>query len=117
VITLIITLILSVTINVFFVFYLRWLLKKLVFLSENIGDLLKTMEGFSGHLESVHELETYYGDPTLKNLIVHSKQIVKDIEMYRDIYTLFHDENDIDLEKIFEREEVYDGEVHETEES
>jgi len=106
-ITLIILLTLSVGINIFLVVYLRWLLKKFVFLSENIGDLLSSIDGFSKHLESVHELETFYGDVTLKNLINHSQQIVRDVEAYKDIYTMFRDDEDIDLEKLFEREGLY----------
>ena len=100
--TLVILLILSVGINVFFIFYLRWLLKKLIFLSENLGDMLSSMGSFSKHLESIHKLEMYYGEPTLKNLIVHSQQIVKDIEIYKDIYSLFYEESEEDLLKIFE---------------
>ena len=106
-IILIILLVLSITLNTFFIVYLRWLLKKFSFLSENIGDMLTSISGFSKHLESVYELETFYGDTTLKNLIGHSKQIVKDVEIYKEIYTLFHDDENIDLEKLFEREGLY----------
>jgi len=114
-ITLIILLVLSIGINIFLITYLRWVLKKLVFLSENIGDLLSSISAFSKHLEGIHELETYYGDLTLKNLIRHSKQLVKDIEMYEEIYTLFHDEGDIELERIFEKEGTYATENFEEE--
>ena len=106
-IALVISLILSVGINIFLIVYLRWILKKMSFLSENIGDMLTSLNAFSVHLESIHQLETYYGDATLKNLIVHSKQIVKDVELYKDIYTLFHDDENVELEKLFEREGLY----------
>ena len=106
-ITFVILLLLSVGINIFLMVYVRWILKKMSFLSENIGDMLSSMDGFSKHLESIHDLETYYGDATLKNLIVHSKQIVGDIEVYREIYTLFHDDEEIELEKLFEREDLH----------
>ena len=106
-IILIILLVLSVALNVFLIVYLRWLLRKFAFLSENIGDLISSIDGFSKHLESVHELEAFYGDPTLKNLIVHSQQIVKGVEIYKEIYTMFHEDEDIDLEKLFEREGLY----------
>ena len=109
-------LVLSVGINMFLVFYLRWILKKMAFLSENVGDLLSSISSFSKHVEAIHELETYYGDTTLKNLIQHSKQIVKDVEIYKDIYALFYDDEDIDLKNIFEREGLYDAEeLEETE--
>ena len=101
---------LSVGINVFFIIYLRWLLKKFAPISENIGDMLTSMNGFSKHLESIHELEMYYGEPTLKNLIEHSKRIVKDIEIYKDIYALFHEDDEEDLLDIFE-EGINDEEI------
>ena len=114
-IILIVLLVLSVGINIFLVTYLRWILKKLAFLSENIADLLSSIEGFSKHLEGIHELETYYGDPTLKNLITHSKQLLEELGMYEEIYTLFSDENDEELEKIFNREDIYATEDDEEE--
>ena len=101
-IALIILLMLSVGINAFFIVYLRWLLKKFAPISENIGDMLASMNGFSKHLESIHELEMYYGDSTLKNLIEHSKRIVKNIEIYKDIYTLFHEDDEEGLLDVFE---------------
>jgi len=94
--------ILSVGINVFFIIYLRWLLKRFAPISENIGEMLASMNGFSKHLESIHELEIYYGDPTLKNLIEHSKRVVKDIEIYKDIYALFHEDDEEELLNVFE---------------
>ena len=114
-ITLIIILILSVAANVLFFVYIRWLLRKLAFLSENIGDMLASMTTFSKHLDAVHELETYYGDTTLGALMTHSKRIVEEIEVYKDIYTLFSDDDE-ELEKIFEREGFYGKEDQETSE-
>jgi len=107
---------LSLSVNIFFVVYIRWLLRKFAFLSENIGDMMGSMATFSKHLESIHELETFYGDATLGNLIKHSKQVVKDIELYKDIYTLFNEEDEVELEKLFEREGFYDTEENETQE-
>ena len=106
-IVLLILFVLSLGVNVFFVVYLRWLLKKFAFLSENVGDMISSMSDFSDHLESLYQLESFYGDATLENLIQHSKQVVKDVELYKDIYTLFNEENDVELEKLFEREEIY----------
>jgi len=78
--------------NIFFIFYLRWLLKNFTFLSENIYNLLESAEAFSSHLSAVYELETFYGDETLQNLISHSKEIVDMIRDYEDIYSLTQEE-------------------------
>ena len=79
---------LSVALNALLIWYIRKMLTKLLFISDNIGDLLERMGGFSVHLETVHEMETFYGDPTLSELIVHSKEIVEEIRGYREIYAL-----------------------------
>ena len=100
----IIILITSGLLNIFFIWYLYQLLKKLLFVSENIGDLLETLESFAGHLETVYNLETYYGDQTLENLLEHSKGIVEEVRAYRDIYDITQNE---ELEEF----EEYDGEA------
>ena len=87
-----IILILSVGLNVFFIFYLRWLLKNLTFLSDNVQNLLETVETFSNHLSAVYELETFYGDETLQNLLSHARQVADEIKIYREVYTLTNNE-------------------------
>ena len=74
-----ITCLLSLALNALFIWYIRKMLTKLLFVSDNIGDLLQRMGDFGDHLESVHEMETFYGDSTLGNLIEHSKEIVEEI--------------------------------------
>ena len=95
----IIFLTISLLLNVFFIWYVYQVLKKLLFVSDNIGDLLITLENYSEHLENVYGLETYYGDQTLENLLEHSKEIVKEVQAYRDIYDITQ-EDEADLDKI-----------------
>jgi len=95
----IIFLTISLLLNAFFIWYIYQVLKKLLFVSENIGDLLETLEGFGEHLEGVYSLETYYGDQTLEKLLEHSKEIVKEVQAYRDIYDIIQ-EDEADLDKI-----------------
>ena len=91
-----IILITSIALNIFFVFYLRWLLKNFTFLSENTRNLFETAENFSNHLKAVYELETFYGDETLQNLLTHTRQAVEEIKVYRDVYTIIEGEGDIE---------------------
>ncbi len=92
-------LVLSILLNLFFIFYLRWLLKNYNFLSENVVSILESTENFSNHLSSLYELEMYYGDETLKNLLTHAKQVAEEIRLYRDVYTLTNEE--IELKDYF----------------
>ena len=87
-ITAIIITVLSVSLNVLFIWYLRKVLKDLLLVSETIGDLFEDIDNFSSHLENVHSLETFYGDETLQNLIRHSKDLLDEFDQYKNILDL-----------------------------
>ena len=66
--------------NMLALLYIRWLLSSLAVINsdiENVSDLIKD---FSEHLKSVHELEMFYGDQTLKSLIDHSNVLVEALD-------------------------------------
>ena len=58
---------------------LGWFCYKLVFklnyVSNNLVELFERLDEFDQHINFIHELEMYYGDETLKNLIRHSKDL------------------------------------------
>ena len=85
----------SVALNVFFAFYLKWLLKNFTFLSDNVYSLFETVESFSNHLSGIYELETFYGDETLQNLLAHARQVVEEIKTYENIYTITGSKDDL----------------------
>lgn len=88
------TLVLSVGLNALLLWYIRQTLKRLLFASENFAWLMSSIRDFSEHLQSLHELEMFYGDTTLGHLIEHSKQLVEDMKSFEEIYTLLEDEPD-----------------------
>ena len=69
----------SIFINVFLMFYVRWLFKSLESINVDIELLLSKINDFSVHLNSVHEMEMFYGDQTLQSLMQHSSELSKDI--------------------------------------
>lgn len=71
--------------------YTITLLKKLMFVSKNMYRMHETFEFFKKHLEGIYELETFYGDQDIKNLIIHSKDVVDEINKFQDIYVLSED--------------------------
>tara|TARA_Y100000034_G_C6716743_1_gene316895 strand:+ start:382 stop:690 length:309 start_codon:yes stop_codon:yes gene_type:complete len=83
---LVISLTLSLSLNILLLWYIRKVLYKLLFVSDNIDDLLHSTRRFSEHLERVHNMETYYGDQIIKNLIEHSKEVVTEIEEFEKVY-------------------------------
>ena len=92
-------LILSFELNGLLIWYVRQTLRRLLFASENFAWLMNSITNFSEHLQSLYELEMFYGDTTLGHLIEHSKQLVEDMKNFEEIYTLVEDEPDDGKEK------------------
>ena len=101
---------LSFAINVFLIWYLIQVLRKLLFVSRNIGDLQEDAEEFVGHVEAVYGLETYYGDETLQNLLEHSKAFSNNIKEFEDVYALTEEGTIIDEDEFDDDEEWKDEE-------
>ena len=96
---LVIVTLLSLSLNVLLVWYIRKLLQDLFFISTNIEGLYTQVDNFSSHLQEVHKRDIYYGDPTLETLIQHSKDLGEEIEQYKNVFIFDLDE---------EGEDVYD---------
>ncbi len=75
-------LVLSLSVNVLFVLYSRWLAEKVAESQLFVEDIWKIITDFSKHLKIVSELEMFYGDETLKSLMLHSSEIIKILEEY-----------------------------------
>ena len=82
---------------------LIWFLYKTVKRSEEIRDdtftFFNSIEGFTTHLENLHEIETYYGDSDLQELISHSRKLINEFiemqeEYYDDLEITTEEEND-----------------------
>tara|TARA_R100000008_G_scaffold85039_1_gene73947 strand:+ start:256 stop:573 length:318 start_codon:yes stop_codon:yes gene_type:complete len=87
---------LSVLLNVGLVWYIKQILTKLLFISQNQGDLFLRLDSFSNHLKSLYELETFYGDESLMSLIEHMNLVLEEVEQYEEIYTLMDEEGEVD---------------------
>ncbi len=108
----VLALILSVLLNIFLVWYARRVILELMDVSENMQILTEEVVSFDSHLNSVHELEVFYGDATLGNLIRHSKALVDTLEDFVELYGLFNEDVEDNL-----TEEVLDDADAETTEA
>ena len=103
----------SVLLNIFLVWYVRNLLSQLYFVANNLSGLVDETISFRGHLSSVYELETFYGDETLAGLLVHVGQYSETLSDFEEIYELADEEdlkeNDDDEEYESESTEDTDG--------
>ena len=50
---------------------------------EGIETLKESMEIYINHVDAVHEMEMFYGDETLRELIRHGKALVETFEEYK----------------------------------
>ena len=71
---------LSSSVNLILFFYVRWLLKTVAAINQDVDAISNMIQVFLEHLKAIYELETFYGDQTLKNLLIHSQDLVKDLE-------------------------------------
>jgi hypothetical protein len=87
-ITLSILLLLSITINGLLFWYTRKLLEKLSVFTEGVIEFRTKLQELAAHLESVHQLEMFYGEPVLQRLIQHMKLTVIEIKMFSDSFII-----------------------------
>ena len=97
---------LSVLIIVGLIWYIRQLLSRLNSIDEDFLNLYYSLDSFGDHVESIHELEMFYGDATLQSLINHTLELSNKIIEYRQKY--FFEDGTIadDLELSTEKEQA-----------
>ena len=93
----------SVVLNVGCVWYILSSISARKKMVEDVDTLLETVFELENHIKSIYEMEMFYGDETLGALIKHTKEVVDDIEFYRQKYS-FDEESRI-VEEANEKEE------------
>tara|TARA_Y100000592_G_C5461676_1_gene314354 strand:- start:1803 stop:2177 length:375 start_codon:yes stop_codon:yes gene_type:complete len=91
----VVTLVLFISLiaNVGFFIYTRSILSRLLFVSEELGDLQDMINNFSNHIANVYNLEMFYGDQTLGALMEHAVSLNEQLETFEFIYSLTTDED------------------------
>tara|TARA_R110000824_G_scaffold55540_2_gene152922 strand:- start:374 stop:787 length:414 start_codon:yes stop_codon:yes gene_type:complete len=102
---LIIALALSFLVNVFLIWYARNASSRLTVVASNIDEIMTVLSNFENHLETIYEMETYYGDETLYAILRHAKAMADFLSGFTDIYELAEELPEQTEE---EREEYYD---------
>jgi K+-transporting ATPase A subunit len=87
-----IALVISVAVNVLLGWYISKLLQKIRTFTDGIFDIVEKLNLLGGHLETIHQLEMFYGEPVLQNLIKHLKVMVADIKIFRDSFVISEDQ-------------------------
>ena len=68
--------------------YMINLLRQVKYYDEELTETVTVINNFTNHLKSVYELETFYGDETLRHLLQHAQ----DLTSVFDQYNLYSDE-------------------------
>ena len=85
---LVMALIASIAANIFAFWYIRKVLGKLMFVGENLADLVLLVANYEKHLKGVYNLEQYYGDEDIKYLISHTTSLIQVLKEYEDVYSI-----------------------------
>ena len=81
-------LVLSLFLNVLLLWYIRGILVKLLYTSDNLGDLYIVFQMFEDFVEQMYNMDSFYGEPIIEELIEKTKAVRVEIENFRDIYEL-----------------------------
>jgi hypothetical protein len=72
----------SFSINIFLCWFAWRSLKQIAEYDEELRDLIDVIRSFSSHLESIHQLEMFYGDENLRHLMRHANDIISTFSTY-----------------------------------
>jgi hypothetical protein len=70
------------------------MLKQMLNVSDNMGNLVEDLASYQNHLQQLYEMEMYYGEPSIKNLIVHSRQVIEHVKQFSDVYNIITERAD-----------------------
>ena len=102
----------SLALNIGLIWYVVRILRKFIFISENLSDLFLTTKAFEVFSKSLYSMNSYNGEPMIEELIYKIKDVNFEIDGFRDIF-----EYTIDEELEQELEEALNAEEEEQEKS
>ena len=83
---LIITFILSLTLNVLLIWYVRKVqVDYILYLRDNLEEFAYMHNQFTDHIDEVYNMEMYFGDQSLSKLLEHSRFVSEQTQQYLDV--------------------------------
>ena len=86
-------LLLSLIFNGGLFLYSRNVVARLLFISDELGDLQDMADSLAKHLKRVYELDSFYGDETLRHLLEHAISFNEHLLTFEEIYSLTERDN------------------------
>ena len=82
----------SILINGLLVWYAIKLLRKFLFISETLSDLYLTFKSFDVFTKSLYSMEMFYGEPMIQELMARTKEVLEEVEEFREVFEYTLDE-------------------------
>ena len=82
----------SVLFNVVLVWYSRRLVVDLSDISQEVEEVITDLKVYHNHVEKIYNLETFYGDETLRALLEHSKAVSERVGNFTTLFSQIEDE-------------------------
>lgn len=102
---LIIGLILSIILNILLAWYVFKVLAKLLYTSDNLGDLYVVFRMYEDFVSSMYGMDMFYGEPIIQELVVKTKFVREELEKFEEIYGLTTDIEAVEEELMNDRTE------------
>lgn len=78
--------------NVGLLWYLVTILKKLLYVSQNIADLHLLLKSFQLFVKTMYSMDSYHGEPMIQELVTRIQEVTIEIENFRDVFAIALDE-------------------------
>jgi len=91
---------LSIIANLGLFIYARAAIIRLISVADELADLQTMVNSFAHHLKSVYELDSFYGDETLRGLLDHAISFNEQMDTFEYVISLTQQELDAPVEDI-----------------
>jgi|TARA_R110000824_G_C15157002_1_gene671543 hypothetical protein len=78
--------VLSLLLNIVLIWYSVRLLRTLLFVSDNLGDMYFTLRSFSIFVKSLYGMNSFHGEPIIQELVERVGVVLHEIEVFRDVF-------------------------------
>ena len=85
----------SLALNGVLIWYIRKLIQSIAPLHESALEVRSILEDYLEHIQGVYELPLFYGDPTLKDLLEHSKETTERLEAFQNSFIFEEEKKEI----------------------
>lgn len=80
-------------------------LKKFILMRDLYTEIDSTLYEYVEHLDNVHKMERFYGEPVLEQLVAHGKETAETINAFLEVFDDFQQEGELNLENLYDNEE------------